>query len=74
LRLTESSLPLDELAGAIHEVRRQLDAIRAGIAALPEDQRRDVIAVVFSATQSLADLCDEFAADMLRMLGTLGNA
>jgi hypothetical protein len=65
---------LDGLAGAIDEVRRHLDAIRAVIAALPEDKRREVIAAVFSATQSLGDLYSDFAADMLRTLGTLGSA
>jgi hypothetical protein len=56
------------------EVRRRLDAIRAALAVLPEGQRRDVIAAVFSAAERLGDLYAEFAADMLRMLGTLGSA
>lgn len=69
------SLPvLKELDGAIQEVRRRLDALRAVIAELPEDQRHEIITAVFSATQSLGDLYDEFAADMLRILGTLGSA
>ena len=69
------SLPvLDELDGAIHEVRRRLDALRAVIAVLPEDQRHEIIAAVFSATQSLGDLYAEFATDMLRILGTSGSA
>jgi hypothetical protein len=65
---------LDELTDTIQEVRRHLDSIRAEIAALPENQRRDATVAVFSATQDLGDLYEEFAADMLRMLATLGSA
>lgn len=74
LILIECRPLLHELAGAIEKVRRNLDAIRAVVAALPEDQRREVIAAVFSATVSLGDLYSDFAAERLRMLGTLGSA
>jgi hypothetical protein len=65
---------LHGLTGAIQEVRRHLETIRAEIAALPENQRYEATAVVFWAAQNLGDLYDEFAVDMLRMLATLGSA
>ena len=69
------SLPvLAELYRAIDEVREHLDAIRAMVAALPEDERREVIIAICSATERLGDLYTDFGADMLRMLGTLGSA
>jgi len=44
------------------------------VATLPEDERREVIITVCSATEKLGDLYTDFGADMLRMLGTLGSA
>jgi hypothetical protein len=58
----------------LSEVRRHLDSIRVEIAALPEDQRHERTAAVLLALQSLGDLYDEFAADMLRMLLSQGSA
>jgi hypothetical protein len=69
-----SKLSLTELIDTIQEVRRRLDPIREEIGALPEDQRRDVAAAVLLALQSLGDLYDEFAADMLRVLLSHGSA
>jgi len=69
------SLPLlAELSHAIDEVRAHLDAIKVMVATLPEDERREVIITVCSATEKLGDLYTDFGGDMLRMLGTLGSA
>ena len=69
------SLPvLAELVRAIDEVRDHLDAIRVMVAALPEDERREVIIAIYSASARLGGLYTDFGADMLRMLGTLGSA
>jgi hypothetical protein len=65
---------LAELARAIDELRERLDAIRLAVVALPEDERREVITAICSATERLGDLYCDFGSDMLRMLGTLGNA
>jgi len=70
----DSLLLLGELTEAIHQVRRHLDSIRAVIAVLPEDDRHEATAALLLATQSLGDLYSDFAADMLRMLGSQGSA
>jgi hypothetical protein len=67
-RLTRSS-PTPWLS----EARRHLDSIRAEIASLPEDQRHERTAEVLLALQSLGDLYDEFAADVLRILLSHGR-
>ena len=69
------SLPLlAELDRAIEEVREHLDAIRVMVAALPGDERGEVILAICSATERLGDLYTDFGIDMLRMLGPLGSA
>lgn len=65
---------LADLTRAINEVRAHLDTIKVRVATLPEDERRDVIITVCTATEKLGDLYADFGADMLRMLGTLGSA
>ena len=70
----EFFLLLGELTGAIDEVRRHLNSIRAAIAVLPEDQRHNATSAVLLATQSLGDLYSDFSADMLRILGNQGSA
>jgi hypothetical protein len=72
--IMESLPSLGELTGAIQEVRRRLDTVRAAISELPQDKRGEATAAVLSATQTLGDLYSDFAADMLRVLGSGGSA
>jgi hypothetical protein len=69
-----SKLLLPELQEAIQELRRHLDTTNVAIAALPEDQRHKAAFAVLLAIAQLGDLYADFAADMLRILGSQGTA
>jgi hypothetical protein len=65
---------LTELEDAIQEMRRHLDTTKMAIAALPEDQRHEAVFAALLAIAHLGDLYADFAADMLRIVGSQGTA